>query len=455
MGQNKYTQLAIRHLTSEQYQKSFDEIFDIALNMADTQEQANYLSDLMAVSTQYIDIHQWYNLLEEVLQFFEYPMPKDIGHLHRDLSLQHLRLLENVGENSITETIMNLEHYQLEEQELGLKLMAPIALYARIENWEKFKWIALEIVNHAIENGKSEVTPLGCLALSKYMIARYESVPEAVEYAEAGLSLVSATQDNWLLSRFKCDLATYIIPWATMTSKSFDMLEEAFELIRNSEDEYQRNVIKLRYLQYQVFCGYSLENAKKLLVEKFGNDEMKTMPDIVWSLMHLMQLSNITREESKEKVIMILDSEPSLYEGNLLHPMLLLLKAVHLTATSEDRQNNLDALRRILDRFKYWAGYSSEVFQGWVYFMEAEWRWENEEYETSNQLYSSAFETIAIQQSAMKCLIKLRQLSQWAKKEGKSERTNSLYQKTLQQYEIFDDAEAIASLKHRFKNITE
>ncbi|KXX70064.1 hypothetical protein [Flammeovirga sp. SJP92] len=453
MGHDKYTQSAIRNLTLEQYQQSFDEIFAFALNIEDTKDQANYLSNLMAVSTQFIDINQWYDLLEEVLQFIEYPIPQDVGRLHRDLSLQQLRLLENIGENSITDTLTNLDRYELQESELGLKLMAPIALYARIENWEKFKWIALELVNHAIENGKSDVTALGCMALSKYMIARYESVPEAMEYAESCISFIEHTNDKWLLSRLKCDFATFIIPWATLTARSFEVLEQAFDLVKNTEDEYQKSVIKLRYLQYQVFCGYSLESAQKLLTDKFGDAEMKTMPATVLSLLQLIQLNNITREESKEKVIMILDNEPSLYEGNLLHPMLLLLKAVHLTTVSDDQKNNLDALRRILDRFKYWAGYSNEVFQGWVFFMEAEWRWESKEFDKSDQLYSSAFETIAIQQSAMKCLIKLRQLSQWVKKEGKTERTLSLFQTTLKQYEIFGDAEATIALKDRFKTI--
>ncbi|MBD0405248.1 hypothetical protein [Flammeovirga sp. EKP202] len=453
MSHDKYTPLAIRNLTSEQYQQSFDEIFNIALNIEDSQDLANYLSNLMAVSTQYIDIHQWYQLLDEVLQFVEYPLPQDIGDLHRDLSLQQLRLLENIGEKTISETFQNLESYQLKESDLGLKIMASIALYARIENWEKFKWIALEIVNHAIENGKSEVTALGCLALSKYMIARYESVPEAVEYAKAGIQLLSETNDNWLVSRFKCDFASYIIPWSTSLKTSFDLLEEAFDLVRDSEDEYQKRIIKLRYLQYQVFCGYSLESSRALVKEKFGDDEMKAMPDAVASLLQLIQLRNITIEENKEKVIMILDNEPSLYEGNLLHPMLLLLKAIHLTSTSEDHQNNLDALRRILDRFKYWAGYSKEVFQGWVFFMEAEWRWENQEFDKSDQLYSLAFEEIAIQQSAMKCLVKLRRLSQWVKKEGKTKRTLALFDDTLRQYEIFGDTVAIDSLKERFKAI--
>lgn len=451
MIHNKFSRNTIIYLTSEDFHASFDDIYNYALNLDDINDQAELLSALMAVASQYLPIKEWFVLLEEILTFFDYPLPKKSPNLHRDLSIQQLRLLENIGENKVIDVFENLPYKVLEAHELGLKILAQIALFSRIENWEIFKWIALEIVNHSLENGKSEVTAFGCLALAKYMVVKYENVPIAVEYSKIALQEIDKKEDLWLSSRFHTDYAMDILPWAENSDQSFLILEATFETIKNTNDFFQKELIKLRYLQFLVFCGYRIVIASEIVNEKFGGTEVIKMPEVVESLLKLLQLDSITKGNNNEKVIMILDNEPSLYEGTLLHPMLLLLKAVHLSSLSEEEKSQkLQGLRRILDRFKYWAGYSKSVFQCWVYFLEAELRWGNDEIEKSDLLYEKALETISLQQKNLRCLIALRQLSQWFKKEGKSLKTENFFKKTKSLYNEFGDSEAIKELEDRF-----
>lgn len=443
------TSQKILNLSSEEYKKSFDDIFQYILNLDDLNDQSDLLADLLAVSSQYIPITEWYNLLNEVLSFYDYSMPENTHNLHRDLSLQQLRLLENIGEQSITEVFEQLPSISLPEEALGLKLMAKVALFSRIENWEKFRWIALEILNYSLENGKSEITVFGCLALSKYMVSRYESVPIAKEYAEVALKEIKE-QGQWYYIAFLVDYAFEILPWTESSERSLTLLENAFQIADQKEFLFQKEEIKLRYLQFLIFCGYSRSRADNVLSEKFGDHQVREMTETVDLLLNYLQLSSITKKDNHEKVIMILDNEPSLYEGTLLHPMLLLLRAIHVSTIEEEKQNKLHSLRRIIDRFKYWAGYSEEVFQCWVYFLEAEWRWENEEFEKSDQLYLKALEKIATHQNDLKCLIRLRRLARWVRKDGKTEKNLFLYKETEAQYIQFNDAEAIVAFRNRF-----
>ncbi|AZQ61056.1 hypothetical protein EI427_02135 [Flammeovirga pectinis] len=442
----------IRVLDINQFISKQTNIIDKIEVEENLENKANRLFDYFSILPQFDTLDTYYEFLELFLPEFSFEIPTDVGLLHRSLSFQKLRLLENVGDTTLPDRLKNLDDISLDDGNYYLKLLAPIALFSRITDWEKYKWIVLEMINFSIENGKSEVTAFACLAYAKYMICRYENIQEAKDLAEYAIAEIKKSKDKWLIRRFLSDYAFDIMTWLEKTEESITVIEDAY-LLDDAQDTAFANKAVTRIFQLYVFSGHNFKEAFSKVNDKLSLslEDVEMLPQ-VQSVLELLQLKSLTEKSSLEKVLMILDKEPSLYEGNLLHPMLLLLKVIHLVRNKELEENVLEAIRRILDRFKYWAGYSPLIFQGWVFFIEAEMRWFAGEIETSDDLYIQAKDFMTSTVNDLKCLVSLRRLSQWYDHEGVTPRSQILFDQTKSLYLEFGSQEEVDALINRFDN---
>ncbi|WP_281613563.1 hypothetical protein [Flammeovirga sp. SubArs3] len=438
---------SLRELSQPDYQTREDDFFTEIYREEDLKTLSDQLFSLLTITVRYQPFDTVIERIRQSLPLMGFDMPNEGQQLHRDLSLQHLRLLENVGERDVKEALNSLEELPLDDTSYYLKIIAPLILCHRVSNWETYKWVALEIVNYAFENGKSEITAFGCLALARYMITRYEDIRIAHEYAKFAITEIMKSDDDLFINNFHSDYAFTILPWIEKTDVCLQHIKDYFNYAKRSNDNFSVNRDVKRYYQLLLFNGYNKEEALKLTFSELSEGKIEMFPQVE-EVLDYFQLEKITDRSNLEKVIMVIDSEPEMYEGNLLHPALLLLKAVQI---NNDHVQDEGSLRKILDRFKYWAGYSPDIFNVWVAFVEAEWRYFKKEYTVAQGLYDKALDFVNSNKNDLKCLIALRKLAVFYQAKDSGIDTKQLYQNTLDMYTSFGNTKAIETLKSRFQ----
>ncbi|ANQ51355.1 hypothetical protein MY04_4011 [Flammeovirga sp. MY04] len=411
-------------------------------------DQSNGLMRLLLHSIRYEQSTEVSNSIYKYITLFGYDIPQSGNQLHRDLSLQHLRLLENIGEDSIDLAFQSRKQEPLDETSYYLRILAPFMLCDEIKDWEFYKWCALEIINYSLENGLNEITPYGCLGLSRYMITKYEDMHLAKDYAQVALSEIEKSNNKRIINNFYSDYAFIILPWLEELSVCLEMINEKFSLILKSNDNYLKGKNVKRYYQMLLFSGVNKSEALRKSHHDLENVAFDEKP-IVTEILQLYQLSKMTERVNLEKVIMLIDKSPEIYEGTLLHPSLLVMKAVYINNQKESREGEL---RKIYDRFKYWAGYSPKLFNTWKHFVEAEWRINRDEVELAKELYSKALKESSSNKIDLKCLVALRRLAVFSEIKKEDSDLPQFYTEAKDVYKDFGDEKAFEALINRFKS---
>ncbi|OHX68008.1 hypothetical protein [Flammeovirga pacifica] len=412
-------------------------------------DQSNGVMFYLTHLDRYEEENNLIDLIYKYVSITGYEMPDKGIHMHRDLSIQHLRLLENVGEDSINNAFTSRQIEPLDETSYYLRVLAPLMLCEEIKDWEVYKWVALEIVNFSLENGINEITPYGCLGLARYMMTKYEDMHLANDYAKYALTEIEKSNNKLLINAFYSDYAFIILPWLKEISECTQLIEDKYQLIRESEDAYLKGKNIKRYYQMMLFSGMNKEEALAVSQGRLSVESFDQKPEIS-AILEMYQLSKMTQRVNLEKVIMLIDKSPELYEGNLLHPSLLVMKAVHI---NNQKINDEGGLRKVFDRFKYWAGYSPNLFDVLKHFVEAEWRLQRNEIEKSKSLYKQALDLSSSNKSDLNCLIALRRLAVFSDLHIDKNDLKVFYNEALSIYQEFGDQKAIESFLKRFPSI--